>query len=85
MPANEPSRFVSFSSSNRFVAFSTRRKNSGRTAKEDIQADENRVADIWSSENFTKFGIASVCFLLFVFVFVIGPPPSEGRCSLPWC
>jgi len=66
-------------------AKSSMRKNSGRTAKEDIQADENRVADIWSSENFTKFGIASVCFLLFVFVFVIGPPPSEGRCSLPWC
>ena len=33
----------------------------------------------------TKFGIASVFFLLFVFVFVIGPPPDDGRCSLPWC
>ena len=63
----------------------TRRKNSGRSAKEDIQADENRVADTWSSETFTKFGIASVFFLLFVFVFVIGPPPDDGRCSLPWC
>ena len=63
----------------------TLRKNSGRSAKEDIQADENRVADTWSSETFTKFGIASVFFLLFVFVFVIGPPPDDGRCSLPWC
>tara|TARA_B100000768_G_scaffold95591_1_gene89265 strand:- start:157 stop:507 length:351 start_codon:yes stop_codon:yes gene_type:complete len=66
-------------------ANSSMRQNSGRTAKEDIQDDENRVADIWSSEIFTKAGIVSVLLLLFFFVFVIGPPPSDGRCSLPWC
>ena len=43
------------------------------------------MADTWSSETFTKFGIASMFFLLFVFVFVIGPPPDDGLCSLPWC
>ena len=40
------------------------------------------MADTWSSETFTKFGIASVFFLLFVFVFVIGPPPDDGELAM---
>jgi len=30
-------------------------------------------------------GIGSVVALLFFFVVVIGPPPGDGRCTLPWC
>jgi len=61
------------------------RTNSGRNAKDDIKADESRVLNSWSSETFTKLGLLSVVTLLFVFIVVIGPPPDDGRCSLPWC
>jgi hypothetical protein len=57
---------------------------SGR-AVDDIRATENRVLAPWTSPTFAKAGIAVSVLTLLVFVFVVGPPPSDGRCSLPWC
>ena len=61
------------------------RENKNDSPGDNIREDENLVLGTWSSEAFTIFGIAAVIVLLFLFIFVIGPPPDDGRCSLPWC
>mmetsp|Transcript_39683 Transcript_39683/g.55097 ORF Transcript_39683/g.55097 Transcript_39683/m.55097 type:complete len:149 (+) Transcript_39683:132-578(+) len=59
---------------------------SGRDpAQDQIRSDENFILNAWTGENFTRSGLISVAALLIFFIVVIGPPPSDGRCTLPWC
>jgi hypothetical protein len=57
----------------------------GGAARDDIRKAERQVLGVWTSPAFAKAGIGLVLLTLFVFVVVIGPPPSDGRCTLPWC
>lgn len=52
---------------------------------DDIKRAENNLLNAWTSEAFTRNGLIAVVALLVFFLFVIGPPPSDGRCTLPWC
>ena len=38
-----------------------------------------------TSQKVTLASLVAVAALLFLFIVVIGPPPSDGRCTLPWC
>jgi len=56
-----------------------------RQQQKEIRRQERVLLDVFSTDTFMKAG-AGVAFVMFiVFVFVIGPPPSDGRCTLPWC
>ncbi|CEF97211.1 unnamed product [Ostreococcus tauri] len=76
--AKMPNDYVEFKSSNK-------RRAPDAEAKRQIYDDEDRVLNVATSQKTTAVGLIAVASLLFVFVFVIGPPPSDGRCSLPWC
>jgi hypothetical protein len=54
-------------------------------AREDIRRTENRALAPWNSPTFAKAGLLVVLATLFVFLVIVGPPPSDGRCTLPWC
>ncbi|ABO95003.1 predicted protein [Ostreococcus lucimarinus CCE9901] len=54
-------------------------------AKQQIYDDEDRVLNFATSQKVTLVSLIAVAALLFVFIVVIGPPPSDGRCTLPWC
>ena len=62
-----------------------RRRSPDADAKQQIYDDEDRVLNFATSNSFSVAGVIGVVVLLFLFVVVIGPPPSDGRCSLPWC
>eukprot|EP00873_Tetraselmis_striata_P001554 jgi/Tetstr1/421818/TSEL_012719.t1 len=53
--------------------------------QKEIRAQERVLLDVWSTETFMKAGAGTAVLLFILFVFVIGPPPSDGRCLLPWC
>ena len=57
----------------------------GGQARDDIRRTERNALAVWTSPTFAKAGIVVVLLTLFVFVVVVGPPPSDGRCTLPWC
>jgi hypothetical protein len=50
----------------------------------DIRAQERGLLDLWTNENFFLFGIVGVV-LLFAAIVGVVPPPSDPRCTLPWC
>lgn len=50
-----------------------------------IRREEDRVLGVWSSPAFSQIGIASAAFLLVVLLVLAGGPPSDARCTLPWC
>ena len=52
-------------------------KGTGNFAYDDIRRTEDRALRGWNSEAFAKGGIGVCLALLFVYVFVVGPPPSD--------
>lgn len=64
-------------------AFDRRQKVSSPLDK--IRKEEERVLGTWSSTRFTQLGLASVVLLLVLLVVVSGGPPTDSRCTLPWC
>lgn len=56
-----------------------------RDQRDMIRRSERTVLDFWSSEAFAKVGIVATVALFVTFLLVAGPPPSDGRCTLPWC
>ena len=49
-------------------------KQSLRGQRDTIRKQENAVLDVWSQEIFFKIGGAAIVVILFIFVFIIGPP-----------
>eukprot|EP00894_Picocystis_sp_ML_P001364 jgi/Pico_ML_1/51881/g13.t1 len=58
---------------------------SGQESRDQVRRAEKRVLDFTTSENFTKAGLFSVGTILFFYLAVVGAPPSDGKCTLPWC
>lgn len=50
-----------------------------------IRKQENIWLDIWTSPYFSTIGILAAVVVLITFLFGVGPPPSDPRCTLPWC
>lgn len=65
--------------------YGSRESEYGKAARDQIKADERRALNAVVNEQFTKTGFGVIALTLFVYVFVIGPPPDDGRCTLPWC
>ena len=43
------------------------------------------MLDIFTNEKFYKLGIAATVVLFVATTVLLGPPPSDSRCTLPWC
>ena len=43
------------------------------------------MLDIFTNENFYKVGAVAALALLVATSVLVGPPPSDSRCTLPWC
>lgn len=55
-------------------------------ARDDIKDAENAVLRPWNSVEFTQISLAVCVALALFFVLVVGPPPSDPRCTLgPLC
>ena len=50
-----------------------------------IRKQERLLLDVWSAPWFPALGAGLAVALLLVFVFGVGPPPADPRCTLPWC
>jgi len=55
-----------------------------RLAVDDIRRDERLLLDVWSSQWFQALMVVVTLAVLYGFL-KVGPPPSDGRCTLPWC
>ena len=60
-------------------------QKSGQEARDQVRRAEKRILDFATSESFTKAGLFSVGTILFFYLAVVGAPPSDGKCTLPWC
>ena len=58
--------------------------NTGPT-REDIRRTERGLLDAWTNETFSQLSIAVVVLLFLATVVAAGPPPTDARCTLPWC
>lgn len=65
---------------------STTKAREFRNPKQDeIRKNERLLLDIWSNQYFFAGAVIFTLYLLYVFTDVVGPPPDDGRCTLPWC
>ena len=53
--------------------------------EKDIRANEQLLLNVWVQENFFIFGGITTFVVLLCILFAAGPPPSDPRCTLPWC
>lgn len=60
-------------------------RKSGQESRDQVRRAEKRILDFATSESFTKAGLFSVGTILFFYLAVVGAPPSDGKCTLPWC
>lgn len=50
-----------------------------------IRQQEQKLLNVWVQENFFIVAGLTVVATLIVSTFLVGPPPSDSRCTLPWC
>jgi hypothetical protein len=50
-----------------------------------IRTQEQKLLNVWVQENFFIVAGISVVVTLIAFVFLMGAPPEDSRCTLPWC
>lgn len=62
----------------------TQQWNSGPTA-DDIRRQESTLLDAWTTETFSQISIIGIVLLFVAVVIAAGPPPTDARCTLPWC
>jgi len=55
-----------------------------RLAQDDIRRDERLLLDVWSSQWFQALMVLVTLAIFYGFL-KVGPPPPDGRCTLPWC
>ncbi|MEW5310150.1 MAG: hypothetical protein WDW38_001976 [Sanguina aurantia] len=55
-------------------------------ASRDVRDNERLMLDFFVNENFSKFGALGAVLLIVLFLSVGGgAPPTDDRCTLPWC
>jgi hypothetical protein len=53
--------------------------------QQQIRRQEAALLNVWSSQAFQSAGTVAAIVLFVSMIVVAGPPPSDGRCTLPWC
>ena len=43
------------------------------------------MLDIFTNDNFFRLSAVAAVALLLSTALLVGPPPSDSRCTLPWC
>lgn len=51
----------------------------------EIRKQESTLLNVWTKQWFFLLCGFAVFGFMVVMVGVVGPPPSDGRCTLPWC
>ena len=46
---------------------------------------ERFMLDIFTNDNFFRLSAVAAVALLLSTALLVGPPPSDSRCTLPWC
>jgi hypothetical protein len=67
------------------VQTKTTERPSANPRLDSIRKQERLALDVWSSQWFPVIGGSLTVILLIVFIFGVGPPPEDPRCTLPWC
>lgn len=65
--------------------FAERRTWNVGQQQESIRRQERYLLNYWSQDTFFKGGGLAVLALFILLILLAGPPPSDGRCTLPWC
>lgn len=56
-----------------------------RMTRDAIKREESILLNAWSSDKFQGAGVALAVLVLLVLLLAAGPPPTDTRCTLPWC
>ncbi|KAL4423471.1 hypothetical protein ABPG77_005423 [Micractinium sp. CCAP 211/92] len=58
--------------------------NSGPSADQ-MRRQEQQVLNAWTQERLMQLAAGGTMVLVLVLLFAAGGPPSDARCTLPWC
>lgn len=53
--------------------------------RDDIRRQERLILDTWVNESSSQLVIVAVVIAFIAFLLVSAPPPTDARCTLPWC
>ena len=63
----------------------TNRRQPLSDQEERLRAQESTLLNVWTQQGFFLLGGCVALLLMLVFVVGAGGPPSDPRCTLPWC
>ncbi|KAG1659814.1 hypothetical protein FOA52_002151 [Chlamydomonas sp. UWO 241] len=50
-----------------------------------MRREESWLLDIWTNERVQQVGAVLSLVVFAIIISSVGPPPSDSRCTLPWC
>lgn len=56
-----------------------------KMTRDAIKREESLLLNAWTSDKFQGTGVAIAVLVLLTLLLAAGPPPADGRCTLPWC
>lgn len=56
-----------------------------KMTRDTIKREESFLLNAWTSDKFQGAGVALAVLVLLVVLLAAGPPPTDARCTLPWC
>ncbi|PRW33295.1 metaxin 1 [Chlorella sorokiniana] len=59
--------------------------NDGSSAADKVRRQEQQLLSAWTSERGMQLAAGSTIVLVLLLLFAAGGPPSDARCTLPWC
>lgn len=59
--------------------------NDGSAAADKVRRQEQQVLSAWTSERGMQLAAGGTIVLVLLLLFAAGGPPSDARCTLPWC
>lgn len=54
-------------------------------APDQMRQQERQVLDAWTQERLLQLAAGVTMALVLLLLFAAGGPPSDPRCTLPWC